>query len=484
MTHTPNVDLAQTDTEVEGLEAGHLSQLQLTSLAIASMIPAVGMASFPMLLVLNAGFGSWLAALLAALTVICVGRAVTVFARRYVASGSLYSYVGEVFGRWAQSLTAAALFVGYLAMVASILLVIGAYSGSFLVSVGVEVGLDRPAQVAIYVAASAIVALITCRGLDVSVAIAVLLTAVCLPLLLFVTGASALHTGLHLQEQLTLHGASGSAIVAGIASGTAYLVGFEGSTALATETRDPKKSVPVAVMSVPVVLGILYLVATVLQAPGIVEMSETILAGTSTPAALAQNAGLPAVVGQATDLVIAVATFAALIGFVNYGSRFVATLSVEGLLPQRFARVHPRFRSPISAILLTILAGFCGIVVLMVVTTGPLPTVYSAVSTLVVYFWVAPYVLICIGAGILLFRERAATAMTIVAVAVGAAATTWIYLNGLFFPAPPPVDAMSYVALVPIAVVAIAFRVVARRRPATSPPPDRQEPERLPAEGS
>ncbi|GAB6919664.1 hypothetical protein JCM9803A_01140 [Rhodococcus erythropolis] len=208
MNHSSNNAVAQTDTESINLESGHLSRLQLTSLAISSMIPAVGMASFPMLLVLNAGLGGWVAALLAALTVICVGRAVTVFASRYVASGSLYSYAGEVFGRWAQSLIAASLFLGYLAMVASILLVIGAYSGSFLQSIGIDGGLDRPAQIAIYLASAAIVAAITCRGLDVSIVIAVLLTAICLPLLLAITGASAIHTGLHLQEQLTLQGAS------------------------------------------------------------------------------------------------------------------------------------------------------------------------------------------------------------------------------------------------------------------------------------
>ncbi len=80
MNHSSNNAVAQTDTDSINLESGHLSRLQLTSLAISSMIPAVGMASFPMLLVLNAGLGGWVAALLAALTVICVGRAVTVFA--------------------------------------------------------------------------------------------------------------------------------------------------------------------------------------------------------------------------------------------------------------------------------------------------------------------------------------------------------------------------------------------------------------------
>ena len=50
----------------------------------------------------------------------------------------------------------------------------------------------------------------------------------------------------------------------------------------------------------------------------------------------------------------------------------------------------------------------------------------------------------------LLFRERAATTVTIAALIAGAVATSWIYLNGIFFPTTSPVSAMSYVALTTI----------------------------------
>ncbi|WP_144440156.1 hypothetical protein [Rhodococcus erythropolis] len=82
-------------------------------------------------------------------------------------------------------------------------------------------------------------------------------------------------------------------------------------------------------------------------------------------------------------------------------------------------------------------------------------------STLVVYFWVSLYVVISIGAVMLLFRERAATAVTIAALIAGAVATSWIYLNGIFFPAPSPISAMSYVALATITPATIAFYLMA-----------------------
>ncbi|MGE2772836.1 hypothetical protein ACQGAO_32030 [Rhodococcus sp. 1.20] len=85
----------------------------------------------------------------------------------------------------------------------------------------------------------------------------------------------------------------------------------------------------------------------------------------------------------------------------------------------------------------------------------------------------SPYVVISIGAVMLLFRERAATAVTIAALIAGAVATSWIYLNGIFFPAPSPVRAMCYLALATITLAAIAFYLMGRRShaDASQPPP-------------
>ncbi len=80
------------------LETGRLGRASLVSLSLASFFPAVGIALVPLLVFSTAGTNAWQASLLSTIAVVCVGRAVTAFARRYVATGSLYSYIGEVFG--------------------------------------------------------------------------------------------------------------------------------------------------------------------------------------------------------------------------------------------------------------------------------------------------------------------------------------------------------------------------------------------------
>ncbi|WP_009480690.1 APC family permease [Rhodococcus sp. JVH1] len=452
------------EIELPGLDEGHLSRTQIISLALASFIPAVAIASFPVLLVATAGNGSWLASLISAVATTCVGVAVITFAKRFVATGSLYSYIAEVFGPWARYLMAATLFLGYLAQILSMLLIIGLYSGSFLLSVGVDSGLDHGTQILIYVVSAIVVIAVTCRGLDTSVVVAVSLTVLSLPLMLLITGASAIHTGLHLGEQLSLQGSTTSGIIAGIAIGAAFVVGLESCAALAAETKDPKRNVPAAVMSVPVILGVAYLAATFLQIPGLMQASANIEAGMSGPAALAQQSGLGEGIGQASDLVLAIATFASLIGFANYGSRFAATLAADGLLSIRFAQVHRRLHSPVNAILLTVGVGLVGLVTMVALDLGSPLTIYSAVATLVAYFWVIPYVLICAGAVRLVAREKKLGAGLVTACTVGALTMAWLLVSAIINPPPAPIDAMTYVFVVATLVLSAAFAVAGRRR--------------------
>ncbi|QDQ96002.1 APC family permease [Rhodococcus sp. WB9] len=454
---------------VEDLDTGRLGRVPLVSLSLASFIPAVGMALVPLLMFETAGTAAWPSALLGALAVIFVGLSVITFARRFVSTGSLYSYVAEVFGPWARYLTAAALFVGFVLQVGGIGGIVGIFTGSFLISRGFENALDFGPQSAIILGAIVIAAIVAIRGLDTSVRVAVGLAALSIPLVLIITIASAVHTGLDLSQQFDFDGISVSGILQGVAAGTTFLVGFESCTALAAETRDARRNIPLAVMSVPVVLGLLYLLCTILQVPGLIAASSDLEAGMSAPAALALNAGLGSAVATATDLVLAVACFAALIGFVNYGARFIMTLGIDNLLPERITSVNTKFRSPHVAIIVLSVLGFADIAAVMAVT-GTVTEAYYAGAPLIVYAWVAPYILITVGAIILMLRAKTKHPLILVCSALGGITMAWVYLNGVINPPAPPSDAMSWVIVVVIALVLAVFVMSGRRRRPTTPP--------------
>ncbi|MEN0136799.1 MAG: APC family permease [Rhodococcus sp. (in: high G+C Gram-positive bacteria)] len=438
------------------LDSGHLSRGRLVSMSLAAFFPALSIALVPVLIFSTAGASAWQSSLLATVAVLCIGRAVIVFARRYVATGSLYSYIAEVFGPWARYLTGAALLGGFIIGVAGFGAVVGLFIGSFLYSQGITTALQFGPQLAIFAVVFVVAAVIAIRGIDTSVRIAVALTVLSLPLVIVITIVSAHHTGLDLAHQFSFAGWSPSQILRGVAMGMAFLIGFESCAALASETRDPRRNVPVAVMAIPVILGGIFPIVTILQVPGLVAVSDQLAAGVSAPAALALQAGLGSSVASATDLVLAAATFASLIGFLNYGARFAMTLAEDGLLPTAITRIHSRHHSPyvgIGGLSLTsflVVSGF-------VLWTGNVDSAYSCLATLVVYLWVLPYILIAAGAVALTARAGEFRPGLWLSATLGAAAMAWSYLNGVINPPAPPVDSMIWVAIVVIAIVLLVL---------------------------
>src|SRR5262249_31742432 len=156
---------------------------------------------------------------------------------------------------------------GFVVLIAGVLLLTGIFAGSFLVAMGLSSGLSAGTIAVTSTCAITIAAALAYRGLDASIRTAVVLTVMTVPIITLVTIAIALHTGLNLSAQLTLDGSSLSGIFQGVAAGSVFVVAFESSAALAAETKAPKRNIPLAVMSIPVILGAAYLIATLLQVP-------------------------------------------------------------------------------------------------------------------------------------------------------------------------------------------------------------------------
>jgi amino acid transporter len=425
----------------------------------------VALATVPFLLVLTAGNGSWLGALAIAVTTACIGVSVITFARRYVGTGSVYSYMPHVFGAWGRLLVGATLTIGFIALIAGVLLLTGIFAGSFLVTIGVVSGLSPGVIAATSTGAIVIAAALAYRGLDASVRTAVVLTLMTVPIIVLITLAIGFHTGLDLSGQVHLEGASISGIFQGVAAGAVFVVAFESSAALAAETKAPKRNIPLAVMSIPVVLGAAYLVTTVFQVPGLTAAMDAINAGLSPAAAMAQEAELGDAIVKSIDLVLAVANLASLIAFVNYGSRFIATLATDGLLPEQVAKVHKRFRSPnIAVVVLATAAQGCLLGLICLYPNDLLTKVFPSLSTLTVYNWVVPWTLICFGSIVLHVRERRVRPLLVLTALIGGIASLSIYANAIINPPPPPVGEMAYVFLFAAGLTFTAFFLLDRRR--------------------
>src|SRR5512139_2751894 len=152
--------------------------------------------------------------------------------------------------------------------------------------------------------------------------------------------------------------------------------GYEVLTVPAGESTDPRRHVPFALITTVIVVGAVTILCQFV-AVGTLDR----LAASTTPLADAAAGFL----GGPGALVVGLGALASmtgnLAGQILTGSRMLYALAEQGDLPQVFGRVHPRYRTPVVAILFT--AG----VALALALSGTFAwlAIASAIARLVVY---------------------------------------------------------------------------------------------------
>jgi amino acid transporter len=146
-------------------------------------------------------------------------------------------------------------------------------------------------------------------------------------------------------------------------------IGFEDMVNVAEEAKNPRRTMPLAILIALVISTLLYLLVAIV-ATTMVSPAE--LAKSSAPLTLvfersgASNVGVLSLIGM-------IATMNGVIVQIIMGSRILYGLSKQGWLPSRLATVHSKNKTPITATLL--------ILAIMIVGTLLLPLVSLAQLT-------------------------------------------------------------------------------------------------------
>jgi APA family basic amino acid/polyamine antiporter len=345
-----------------------LGRWDLTAIGINQVI---GGAVFAMPATLAAIVGGWSPFLIAGVGLASLLIALTFaeVASRFDGTGGPYLYTRAAFGRfpafevgWMQWFTRVASW-------ASVINVLVAALGFYWPSVT-----SGPTRTMLLTAIIAALALINVLGIRQSAwAVNILTIGKLVPLALFIlvglmaVKVSALHAG----PLPPLGDLSKSALLLIFAFG-----GYEVIPVPAGESKDPQRTVPFAlVMTILVVTAVLTLAQVVALGtlPG--------LAASKTPLADASALIMGATGAAVITLGAVLSTLGNNMGQALSGSRSLFALAENGDVPSVFARVSPRFGTPVVAIL------FTAAVSLVLATTGTFAgmATASAVSRLVVY---------------------------------------------------------------------------------------------------
>ncbi|MEK7731079.1 MAG: amino acid permease, partial [Planctomycetota bacterium] len=178
-------------------------------------------------------------------------------------------------------------------------------------------------------------------------------------------------------------------------------IGFDAVSTVAEETRNPTRDLPIGIIASLIVCTVIYIVVAAVFT-GLVPYNELVTRLASEkaePLVMALNRAAPNQV-WATNIVAfgsVVAHTAVLLVFQMGQPRIFFSMARDGLLPAKFASVHPRFKTPhVTTILTGLVVG-----VVSAVTNISEMVALTNIGTLFAF------VLVCIGIPILRYQDPA-----------------------------------------------------------------------------
>ena len=317
--------------------------------SVTAIAPAIaGMFTMPFI-VLNAGVAAPMAFVGAFVIALLVGYVLAQFARHLSSTGSYYTFVSRSLGGRAGFLVAWVYLLFYPVVIAQV----GSFMGSTLQST-----LKAEYNITFewwwfMVFLIVFVAYTAWRGIELSVKLLIALGLI-EGLIVLVLGCGACHPapgGNNLSWVPTrFKGGNLHGLFLGVVFAIFAITGWDGAAPLAEESRDPKRTVPRAVMGSILIMGVFLIV---------VSWGQTSGWGTSHLASFAGSSQLPAfVLGQRywgdAWVIILFALFnsaiAVSIACMNASTRFLYGMSRARALPRGLTKLHPVHGTPTNAI--------------------------------------------------------------------------------------------------------------------------------------
>jgi amino acid transporter len=344
---------AQTSaSDSAGLRRGAIGLREVLFQAVTSMAPAGAVALSIALGATYAGGALPLSVLLALVGCLLVASSIGQLARHLPSAGSIYTYpaagihpsLGFLVG-WGYSLIE--MLLGPITMVLF----------GYLVASVTQTEFSWPfttTWVIFMIVAALLVAGLNYRGVQISARTGTVLGAleiivfVALAVCLIVKAGSANTGSVFTLHYATIKGYSGfSGVVAGSIYTILAFIGFEAAAPLAEEARNPRRTIPIAVVTSCVAIGLFYVLTT---------YAGDVFFGPSKFVSFGQLNGGSPWIGLARDVwgVGWVIAFLAILNstFANGNAGTLATtrtwfaMGRIGVLPRPLAATHPKYRSP------------------------------------------------------------------------------------------------------------------------------------------
>jgi amino acid transporter len=345
----PNKEPSSTQTG--SLRANVLSLSSVLTQGITHIAPAMGLVVTVQFVTTMAGIASPLAYGIAFLIVMILGVCLAQLALHLPSAGGYYTYVSRSLNPQAGFLTGWMFFL-YDPLTAAVNL---AYLGFLLqTTLKIEAHVHCPWYV-VYVIFALLITLLIYRGIEISAAVVMWLTIIEVVIILVLAIASLMHPGdgrIHLHDFVALHDFKKKGLYLAIVFSIFTFTGFEAVAPLAEETRDPRRTLPRAILLSITLMGVFFVFTSVAILTGWGNSHIDTFAGSAENPVILLAKRLWGAAWIFVLVAVINSILGAAISGTNAAVRVFFAMGRARSLPAALEYIHPRFRTPVNAIVL------------------------------------------------------------------------------------------------------------------------------------
>ncbi len=333
------------------LQRGVLTIPNAIALSAAAMAPVLAVVLNAPAAAPSAGGALPLSFLIAFIAAALVGNTVVQFTRRLPSAGSFYTFNSQGLGPAAGFFTGWLFWIGYAILAPGLFTAFGGFVQDYVASTfGVTI------QWWIFsLAAMAIILGLSLRSIKASVNLDLALLAIEVVIFLVlaviaISTAGPGNTGAVFLPSMSPSGFSGVGL--GVVFGLLSFIGFDAAATLGEETRDPKRSIPLAIMGALGAVGIFYVLMMYALTAGYRVTDPNQMSGfLKDPNPFITMAGQVAPwIKQPVEIAAIFGIFSCFLAIHNTTVRVMFSMGRDRILPGTLGRVHERWFSPVRAI--------------------------------------------------------------------------------------------------------------------------------------
>ncbi len=425
---------------------GQLTFAEAIALSIGIMAPTAAMALNGSLAASITGSSVPFAFLVATIAVALASFAFIQFTRHFAHSGSVYAFNGVALGPRVGFFSGWALLGTYAAFTCASMAEVGNFAQAFFAELHLNVSwlpLALIAGVVIWYFAYSTISLSTRLTLGLEGISGLLIAILTVVILVSVGSAGQLSAQPFTPGNQPLSNV-GLAAVFGFLS----FAGFEGAATLGEETRNPRRNIPIAILTAVVGTGLFYVAVTYAQTVGFGTSASGIknFASSTAPLGDLSQHYVGTAMAAVIDFGATISAFASALGTTNAAARILYSMGRDGFVTERIGTTTQRTGSPIIAVSVVMILAFVVDIVWGLVPGVNGASLFGFLGTIGVFLILVAYILTNVGAIRFFVARRLWTWQWIIPVLAILFLGYTLYSNVYPVPA-PPYNIFPYVAL-------------------------------------